>query len=263
MITIITALFFVFGLAIGSFLNVVIFRYNTHRSFRGRSGCMACSNKLCWYELIPLFSFLGLRGRCKNCKTKISIQYPLVEFITGVIFATLFWKFQNLFFLDTVGFTITYAYYATVFSLLIVIAVYDIRHKIIPDILVLFLGILSFIGLFLFLDFAFFPHWPNIFDFLSGILIALPFALMFFLSKGTWMGLGDAKLAISLGWILGLSLALSGLVFAFWIGAIIGILLMIFSKKYGMKSEIPFGPFMVLGAILAFLFEFYVFPISF
>ena len=263
MITTLAIVFFVFGLAIGSFLNVVIFRYNTHRSFRGRSGCMACQNKLSWYELIPLFSFIGLRGRCKNCRTKISIQYPVVEVIAGIIFAGLFLKFQDVFFLDTIGFSITYAFYATVFSLLLVIAIYDLKHKIIPDVLSLALGILSFVGLFFFSNYIFYPHWPSLLEFLSGILIALPFALMWLLSKGTWMGLGDAKLAVSLGWLLGLSLALSGLMLAFWAGAIIGILLMVFSKKHGMKSEIPFAPFLVLGTILAFLFEFYVFPISF
>ena len=87
MIPILTFIFFIFGLIIGSFLNVVILRFNTERSFGGRSGCMSCRKKLFWYELVPLFSFLGLKGRCKNCKTKISWQYPLVEFITGLIFS--------------------------------------------------------------------------------------------------------------------------------------------------------------------------------
>lgn len=262
MITALTIIFFVLGVTIGSFLNVVIFRFKTHRSFRGRSGCMACPHKLSWHELIPIASFLWLRGRCKNCKTRISIQYPIVEFITGVIFAGLFLKFQDIFLFNTIGFSATFAFYATIFCLLMVVSVYDLKHKIIPNAIVFVLGILSFLGLFLFSDFIFYPHWPGIWEILSGILIAAPFALMWLFSRGTWMGLGDAKLAISLGWILGLSLALSAMVLSFWIGAIVGIVLIIFSKKHGMKTEIPFAPFLVLGTILAFLFEFYIFPIS-
>jgi leader peptidase (prepilin peptidase)/N-methyltransferase len=254
MILILTIIFFVFGLIIGSFLNVVILRLNTEKSFGGRSGCMSCQNKLSWYELIPVFSFLGLRGRCKNCKAKISIQYPLVEFITGLIFAGLFLKFQDLFFLDTLSFNFSFAYYATAFSLLMVVAVYDLKHKIIPDSLSLVLGILAFLGLFFFNSFGFYLHFPSALEFLAGPLIAFPFFFFWLVSSGRWMGLGDAKLALGLGWLLGFSWALSGLVLAFWVGAIVGIMLVIFSKKHGMKSEIPFAPYLVLGALLAFLF---------
>lgn len=260
MTLIIMSIFFTLGLIIGSFLNVVIIRLNTQKSFGGRSGCMTCQNKLTWYELIPVLSFLGLGGRCKNCKTKISIQYPLVEFITGLIFALLFLKFQDLFLIDTLGFAFTYAYYTVAFSLLLVIAVYDLKHKIIPDILSLVLGILAFVGLFFFTSYGFSPHLPTLLEFLAGPIIATPFAFFWLVSSGRWMGLGDAKLVISLGWLLGLSLSLSGVVLAFWIGAIVGLFLVIFSnKKHGMKSEIPFAPFLVLGSLLVFLFELHLF----
>jgi prepilin signal peptidase PulO-like enzyme (type II secretory pathway) len=264
MISILTIIFFIFGLIIGSFLNVVILRLNTQKTFGGRSACMSCMNTLSWYELFPVFSYLGLRGRCKNCKTKISIQYPLVELVVGLIFAGLFLKFQDIFFFNTIAFSFTYAYYAVVFSLLVVIAVYDIRHKIIPDVLSLALAILAFIGLFLFdvNNFSvFILHMPILWDFLAGPLIALPFALLWLVSGGRWMGLGDAKLALGLGWLLGLSAALSGVVIAFWVGAVVGILLVIFSPKHGMKSEIPFAPYLVLGTLLAFIFSLSLFPI--
>ena len=224
---------------------------------------MTCQNKLSWYELIPVLSFIGLRGRCLNCKTKISIQYPLVELLTGLVFAALFLKFQDIFFFNTFIFSFIYTYYAVVFSLLLVIAFYDLRHKIIPDALSLVLGILAFVGLFFFSAdsfLVFYPHIPSILEFLSGLLIALPFYLFWLVSSGTWMGLGDAKLVIGLGWLLGLSRALSGVVVAFWIGAIVGVFLVIFShKKHGMKSEIPFAPYLVLGTLLAFLFELHLF----
>ena len=258
-------LFFILGLIIGSFLNVVIFRLNTARSLGGRSGCMSCQNKLEWYELIPVFSFIGLKGRCRNCKTKISIQYPLVELVTGFVFAGLFLKLADLFLANSSSFIFSFIYYAVMFSLLLVIAVYDLRHKIIPDMLVLLFGVLAFLGLFFFKinDLSAFPilafHVPSMMEFLSGIFIAFPFAFFWLISSGRWMGFGDAKLSLGIGWMLGLAQALSGLVIAFWSGALIGIILMIVFRhskmgKMGMKSEIPFAPFLVLGAFIAFLF---------
>lgn len=249
----------------GSFFNVVIFRFNTERSFGGRSGCMSCQNKLTWYELIPVFSFLCLRGRCRNCKTKISIQYPIVELVSGFIFAILFLKFKDVFSLNILTFSFTYAFYAIMFSLLLIISVYDFKHKIIPDILSFTFGVLAFLGLFFFntnveqFSFGFLPHIPTFFEFLSGFFMALPFALFWLVSSGAWMGLGDAKLALGLGWLLGPYLVFSGMIIAFWIGAIVGIFLIVFSKKYGMKSEIPFAPYLALGTLVSFIFELHLF----
>jgi len=271
--------FSTFGLIIGSFLNVVIYRFNTKKSLGGRSGCMSCQNKLCWYELIPLFSFLGLKGRCRNCQTRISIQYPLVELATGLVFAGLFLKFQNIFFSNILIFNLAYIYYAGMFSLLVVIAGYDLKHKIIPDSLSFVFGLLAFAGLFFFggesNHFSLFSwHIPPILELLAGVLIALPFAFFWLVSSGRWMGLGDAKLALGIGWLLGFVNALSGLVLAFWFGAMVGIFLVVLSRldsarlakngrisRIGMKSEIPFAPFLVLGAFLAFIFNLNLFGI--
>ncbi len=253
-------LFFSFGLIIGSFLNVVIYRYQT-KTLGGRSACMSCRTKLEFYELIPVLSYLALGGRCKSCKTKISMQYPAVELLTGVIFASIFFKFQDVFYADTAVFAVTFAYYAVAFALLLVIAIYDLRHKIIPDQLAFMFGLLAFLGLFLFNTVGFSPHMPSLLEFFSGIMTALPFATLWLVSRGAWMGLGDGKLAVGLGWLLGLSRAVSGVVVAFWSGAIIGIILLLTQKRYGMKSEIPFAPFLVLGAYLAFIFELHLFPI--
>ena len=263
-------IFFILGLIIGSFLNVVILRYNTDRSLGGRSSCMSCQNNLSWYELIPIFSFFALKGRCKTCKTKISIQYPLVELISGVIFASLFWKFSSLFYLDTLIFAFTYAYYVIIFSILLIICVYDIKHKIIPDTLVFIFIAFSFVGMFFFnlRDYGlnFFPHIPSFFEFLGTFIVALFFASIWLISHGKWIGLGDAKLALGLGFFLGMIKVLSATVLSFWIGAIVGIILIILNKinglsnKINMKSEIPFAPFLVLGAFLVFLFNFNFFP---
>ena len=262
-----TAIFFILGLIIGSFLNVVIFRLNTRKSFfgsfGGRSTCMVCQSKLYWYELIPLFSFLALRGRCRTCKTKISIQYPFVELATGFIFASLFLKFQDIFFLNVLSFSFTCAYYAVMFSILIVIAAYDLRHKIIPDILALIFSILAFLGLFLFQANIFSSHFPTLLEFLSGLFVAFPFAFFWLISGGRWMGLGDAKLALGLGWMLGLASGLAALVLAFWSGAIIDVMLILLRRGYKMKSELPFAPFLIFGALLAFFFPLPLFLFGF
>src|SRR3989344_165028 len=259
MIPIIKLIFFAFGLTIGRFLNVVIYRLNTNRSLGGRSACMSCESKLRFHELIPLISFLILRGRCGTCKTRISVQYPLVELATWLIFVLLFLKFQDLFFINLLSFVVTYAYYGILFSILVVIAAYDFRHKIIPDVLSFSFSALAFLGIFFFqnsnfLGFSF--HLPSIWEFFSGVIIASPFALLWFISKGAWMGLGDAKLSLGIGWLLGLTGGFYAVVLAFWIGAISGIILMMTSSRYKMKTEIPFAPYLILGTLLVFLFNF-------
>lgn len=269
MILTLTILFFLFGAVIGSFLNVIIYRYHTEKSVLGRSACMSCQNKLRWYELVPLLSFFALKGRCKSCKTKISRQYPIVELLSGVVFAMLFFKFQDLFFLNLIHFTISYVYYAVAFSILLVISVYDWKHKIIPDGLAAIFGAIAFVSVFLFTGDSFYPHMPQTLELLSGVILALPFGLIWLLSRGAWMGLGDAKLQLGIGWLLGLTLGLSGVVLAFWSGALVGVLLIVFSKlysklfptKHSLKSEIPFAPFLAMGALIAFVFEVMLFPV--
>jgi prepilin signal peptidase PulO-like enzyme (type II secretory pathway) len=260
MVIALTIVFSVLGLIIGSFLNVVILRLNTQKSLGGRSACMSCQKTLCWYELIPFFSFIALRGRCKTCKTKISIQYPLVEIAAGFVFGLLFWKFQNIFFDQTISFSLVYGYYAILFSLLIAIVTYDIKHKIIPDVLSFVFGLISFLGIFIFDGYVFYPHIPTFLELLSGIIIAVPFALLWLFSKGEWMGLGDAKLMLGMGFMLGLEKALSSLVIAFWSGAIFGVIFMVINKK-DLKTEIPFAPFLVLGTLLAFFLDIFIFRI--
>ena len=147
---------FAFGTIIGSFLNVVILRYNTGEPIvNGKSACFSCAKKLSWYELIPIFSFAALRGKCGKCKSKISWQYPLVEFFTGLLFLAVYLKLNGFYFLNSnnlfsLGNSVSkysYFYYLAVFSILIVITVYDLRHKIIPDLLVFSFAFISLIYL--------------------------------------------------------------------------------------------------------------------
>lgn len=243
---------FILGLIVGSFLNVVIYRYNTGLSvIGGRSRCLACARDLRWFELIPVFSFLFQRGRCTQCGSKISWQYPAVELVTGLLFVLTFQQFilrsASVYWL--VGHLI-------IFSLLTVITVYDLRHKIIPDGLVY-----TFILLSLLLAFSDFSLILVINHLLAGFILFVFFFLLWWLSRGRWMGFGDAKLALGVGFLLGLMGGVSAIVFAFWLGAVVGLLLIILARlsatrgSFTIKSEIPFAPFIIIGLCLNFFLQ--------
>lgn len=261
MISFLSLVFLLLGLIVGSFLNVVIYRFNTHKTFGGRSVCLSCRNQICWYDLVPVFSFCFLSGKCRHCQSKISWQYPAVELLTGIVFLLLFSKFEYVFWVDPLIFAYTYGFFASLFSVLIVITVYDLKHKIIPDALSIVFGTLALMSVFIFTNFMFDIHIPTLYEF-AGLLIALPFAFFFFVSGGRWMGFGDAKLAIGIGLLLGLAKGLSAVALAFWIGALVGVVLIILGKVKGFKAEIPFAPFLALGTFLAFLLEFNFFNLS-
>jgi len=269
MATLIGLISFVLGMVVGSFLNVVGLRHNTGRGLSGRSFCFSCGETLRWHELIPVLSFIFQKGRCKSCRSAISWQYPIVEIITGILFLGLSQKFLDFFILGSVvgignfyEATILCALvvYAILFSLLVAIGVYDIKHKIIPNKLVyIFISVaflrvasISLINIFVLGD-SFVSAIPNL---LSGPIVALPLFLIWFLSNGRAMGFGDVKLALGLGWMLPLWGALASLMISFWIGGIVGVaLLFLFSKKITMKTEVPFAPFLISGTIVAFFFN--------
>jgi prepilin signal peptidase PulO-like enzyme (type II secretory pathway) len=229
--TISLLLSFVFGTIIGSFLNVVAFRYNTGFGLNGRSKCLSCAKTLMWYELVPIFSFISQKGACRKCKSRISWQYPLVEFFAGLLFVFIFIKFPPV---SLAAGAVT-AFYLLITGILVVITVYDIKHKIIPDALSYAFAAIAFVGMF------FIPasgsatgisfHIPFAIDLLAGPLCALPFALLWLVSrdnpKGEWMGLGDAKLMLGIGWTLGFVAAVSAVVLAFWIGAAVSVIWMV------------------------------------
>lgn len=254
----------IFGAIIGSFLNVVILRYNTGMSVQGRSLCFSCGKTLRWYELIPVLSFVAQAGKCRGCKSPISWQYPAVELLTGVVFLLMFYRIAGELEMVLMNplLILPILFYGIIFSLLIAITVYDLRHTIIPDGLVYTFIALSFIQQFIVwqpsLSFVV-PEWI---DLLAGPILFLPFFAIWFFSKGMWMGLGDGKLALGIGWFLGMTYGFSAIVFAFWIGAAVSILLYagsklgkisIGSKKLTMKSEIPFAPFLIFALVLVYL----------
>ncbi len=247
---IILVLLFIFGTIIGSFLNVVILRFNTGKGINGRSSCMSCGKKLVWYELFPVFSYIFLGGRCGKCKTKISWQYPLVEGLTGFLFVLIYMTVVPV---TPMEFFQT-ALYLIVTCVLVVISVYDIKHKIIPDPFVFSFIALAFLSMFIGnLTWFSIPSWSHL---LAGPLLALPFALIWYVSKGTWMGFGDAKLVLGIGWLLGLGAGANSIVLAFWIAAIISITWLLITKhSIKPRTEIPFGPYLIIGMYVVLLYK--------
>ena len=227
---------FVLGLIIGSFLNVVILRYNTGRTLSGRSGCLTCGKKLNWSELLPVVSFIWQRGRCRGCRSKISWQYPLVELLTGLLFALIYWHLA--------GQWPEIIFYWLIASLLIIITVYDFKHQIIPDKFVFIFILLALLKL----------------NIVGGLATALPLFFLWAASRGRWLGFGDVKLALGIGLLLDWQFGLSALALAFWLGAFVGLFLIAWGKtqlwrrwkSYTMKSEVPFAPFLILGFWLVF-----------
>lgn len=245
-------IYFILGLIVGSFLNVLISRLQTAETILGRSHCPKCEAKIRWYDNIPLLSYVVLGTKCRDCKEKISIQYPLVEGITGVIFAL-----TGLYFFDSLhpGTWLDMFYFWIIFSVLIVVFVYDLKHMEIPMIMV-WTGIGVTIIYYLFSDWAGFESKFDIFslNLFSGLLAGMLAFLFFFAlsagSKEKLMGMGDAYVALLIGLVVQWPAILLALLLAFTIGAVYGIILIVSGRKT-MKSQVPFAPFLVIGGMLA------------
>ena len=258
----------VLGAAIGSFLNVVIYRLNTGRSLQGSSHCLSCGVVLSWYELFPVASYVVLLARCRHCGARIPSRYMLVELLTAGLFL-LGW---HLFHADLIALALN----GVLFSLLVVITIYDIRHTIIPDVLVIYLAglALGFLGYHVYQN----GDWLSaLFDVLGGVGASLFFFGLWLVSHGRWIGLGDAKLAMPLGVIVGVTSVFSMVVLSFWIGAVISVALIgvqhllkkgkthlpFLSLPLTIKSEVPFAPFLVLGFLCAYLFNANIFSLTY
>jgi len=260
---------FLFGSAIGSFLNVVICRLETGEGIvKKRSYCPKCGQVLVWYELIPIISFFILRAKCRSCGKGISAQYPLVEIITGILFVLTFYlnyelRITNygyeLFACSMIHdslFMIQLLSHWFIVSCLVVIFVYDLRHYIIPDVVLFPAIIVSFLWRVFEVLLApsgveggfghFFPYL------LSAIGASAFFLVMILITRGRGMGLGDAKLAFLMGLLLGWPDISMALFLAFFIGATVGVGLIFLGRKT-MKSQIPFGPFLIGGTLVMLL----------
>lgn len=218
----------ILGLIIGSFLNVVILRMNTGKGIGGRSQCLSCNTSLHWYELLPVISFIIQRGKCRTCKTRISWQYPLVEMSTAVLFMGVTLKY-SLF-----EHPVTVLLWLLLVSLGVVIAVYDIRHYVIPlQPLVVFFAVTAALGL---------QGW-------AALVVPFPFFILWIISRGAWIGFGDIELMACAGILLGLTGGLSAVVLAFWVACIVIIPWYVMRKiqHRSVNHVIAFGPFILVG----------------
>lgn len=226
------------GLAIGSFLNVIIFRIDDLKSvLNTRSHCQHCKKTLAWYDLLPLLSFVILRGKCRYCGKGISIQYPIVEIGTGLLFLLLFYIF---------GLSWGLVFYAIIFSLLMVVFVYDFRSELIPDEFV-------WVGLAIALLGSWYFGGFGLTNMIIGSLICGTIPLLLVLvSREKWMGAGDIKLGFLVGAIVGYPRALFLIFASFVLGSIVGLIYMGLGKKK-MKDSLPFAPFLIASALLALI----------
>jgi prepilin signal peptidase PulO-like enzyme (type II secretory pathway) len=236
---------FLFGLIIGSFLNCFIWRVRNDEGMMDRSYCPKCKHKLAWYENIPLLSYLFLKGKCRHCRRAISIQYPLVELVVGLLFALSFivrYQFapedvQGSFFLILAGDWF-------VISVLTFIFVYDFRWYLILDKIVLPSCLVVLV-----LNLMLGAGWLDLV--ISAIIGSGFFLLQFVVSRGMWIGGGDIRLGLFMGLVLAdWRHLLVALFLAYLLGSIVAIPL-ILAKKKRWGEKIPFGVFLSTATLIA------------
>lgn len=230
----------IFGLLIGSFLNVLIWRLPREESIQGRSHCPNCGHTLNWLDLFPVLSIILFRAKCRYCKSKISLRYPLIEVITATLFAFAWVHFTPVDFVST----LLFAKALIIIAVCIVVFVIDLEHYLILDKVIF--PVLVVMGMFAI-------ALQTYGNFVASIVGFIPFWAMWHYSKGKWMGFGDAKYLAFMGLALGpISLAV-GLFVSFTVGALIGLILIVIGQK-NMSSKLPFGTFLAFSTILGLFF---------
>lgn len=230
------------GTLLGSFLNVLILRYHSGRGIVWeRSECPACRQTLRWWELIPVVSYLLLRGRCARCRGRISLQYPLIEIVTGLVVVMLLSPWPG-----SVGLLGEGLLLLLIASILIVLGMIDLYTFLLPDVYILLL--LAAVGIF--------RWWRGTLvslELVYGAMIGVGFLLLLWLlTRGQGIGLGDVKLMLPLGMFFGVGGTVTLLFGAFCAGGLVGLLLLLRGRA-SMKTPVPFGPFLTATAILLVL----------
>ena len=235
-------LIFILGLIVGSFSNVCIYRIPRNESIiYPASHCPKCRSNISPKDNIPLLSFILLKGRCRNCKSKISIQYPIVELLTGLTYLIIYLIY---------GLSIQTLIYIILSSALIIIAFIDLNEQIVPD-------VISLPGIVIGFILSFFVPYISFINSGLGVVVGGGIILVIGLAgsvifKKEAMGGGDVKLAAMIGAFLGWKYILISLFLGFFLGALIGIIL-IMSKIKSREDVVPFGPFIILGSFITLL----------
>lgn len=243
---------FILGSGIGSFTSVVIYRLHSQKKgiIRGRSLCPHCNKQLKPLDLVPIFSYLSLRGKCRYCNKEISYMYPLIELVTGGLFVLLFFLFpfaDSILNFSTVQLAL-YGLYAFYTFVLVFSFFFDLHYMKVSDEILLpaiLIGLIATIG---------YPQTPHIFDALIGAAIPLAFfSLQILVSKGKWIGAGDLRIGAFMGIILGWQMVILALFLSYLLGSVAGILVAL--KKGQLRGvKIPFAPLLVSGTFLTIFF---------
>ncbi len=237
-----TLLILIYGLIIGSFLNVCIYRIPREESIAWPgSHCPTCNHSLKWYDNIPLVSYLTLKGKCRYCKTKISAQYPIVESLNALLYIIMYFKFS---------FSVDFIFYSLISSVLLAIIFIDFKEMIIPDSLVL--SIVVFTIIYKSVNYFLYGLSSDIIGSILGMLLAGGLFLAIVLLSRGGMGGGDVTLIGALGFVLGVKYILLNIFLSFVLGAIISVFFLA-AKIKTRKDPIPFGPFIALGFFMTVL----------
>lgn len=243
-------IFFVFGvlgLCLGSFLNVILYRINTkNKWYDGRSRCPECDNAIFWRDLIPIISYIFLRGRCRFCNKSISGYYPLIEFFCGLLFILnyYFYSDKNLVVLLFFGLTSVF---------LFGIAFYDFRYFIIPDsIIIPLIVIVGFVNIFFLGQGSFFGNLWNYLG--TAICIGSFFLIQFLMTKGKGLGAGDIRVGVFMGISLGFPYGVYAVMVGYILGACVAVILL-YCGKVTLKTKLPLGSYLILGWFLLFFWN--------
>ncbi|MDO8504057.1 MAG: prepilin peptidase [bacterium] len=232
------ALFLVTGLVVGSFLGMLTFRIPRKKKLSGRSFCDECGEKIRWFENIPILSFLLLGGRCRVCKKKISLRYPLIEVLAAMSFLAIGYLWSNLMPEQSLVFLLLLG------TLLLGLLVTDIEFQTLPDEILLPLALLTFLALL-------FAPSPTLFTHLFwGFIVFLFFLAIYLLTHGRGMGFGDVKLVFILGSLLGYPGSLVWIFLSFLTGATSGLIMIIIGRAKR-NSQIAFGPYLIFSFWIA------------
>jgi leader peptidase (prepilin peptidase) / N-methyltransferase len=241
----------VFGICVGSFINVVVFRTKSGDPIaRGRSKCTKCLEPVAAIDLVPILSYFNLRGKCRSCSTVISWQYPAVELAMGILFGLFFVKAVLLFaapaFVDSSEWLALFVRDAVMAAFLVIIFVYDFKYQYILDRFTIPAMMLALV-----FNMALGADVTSML--LGGFLLGGFFAFQFLISEGKWVGGGDIRMGMLMGFLLGFEYGLLALFLSYILGAIAGIFL-ILTKKRKLSSQVPFGTFMAIGTIITMFF---------
>jgi prepilin signal peptidase PulO-like enzyme (type II secretory pathway) len=253
-VLIITTFLFILGTILGSFISVLILRSIAKESWvSGRSRCDSCRNIIAWYDNIPLLSYLILRGKCRHCTEPILPLHPMVEVLTGILFVWWYWGGLIFFQLTQAPLSILQPlFWLAVGLILIYLFIVDLNYMILPDKAVfLLLGLAVFYRLVLVVS-GTMQLKDLIYTIVAALLSFMFFWFLWFITKGKGMGFGDVKLVVPLAILLGTHKTLVGFFLAFILGATVGVILIAFGKGK-LKTAIPFGPFLIVGALLSLL----------